>query len=576
MDEGSPTARTRMFITAVVVGLASGSNYVYSGYAPQLASTLDITSTDSNLIGLGGNLGMYITGPIWGLVVDRRGPQLPLLCASVLNFVGYTAVRAFYNGILPIRSAPDQPAARPLIFLLALFMFMTGSAGSAGLTAAMNAVAKSYPDRSRAAYTGAVLAGFGLSAFLFSMLGHFIFHGEAGGLLLLLSIGTSAPHLIGSFIIKPYPPPESEDQHEVHDGQPLDDEQECALARQVSLSATAEGQVFGRRSSELDVELLDDSPSASDPLIRKPPHNRSDSTVSLPPTQIHFTPLEAMRKTDFHIIYAVLAILCGVGLEWINNVGAVTLALARDGWDYDSHLVAEYQARQVATISVFNCLGRILGGVMSDTLKLRFGIKRIWFLPLVALMFLGSEIAVLNTTEVAHLWLVSASLGLAYGTLFNVMPMLVLEWFGMTYFSSNWGFVSTAPIIGGNVFNLIFGRVYDSNTVGRVGAPEGIVSSGVNLLRSHTRAAAVLGHLTPRSAVAAAAVAATAPVAPGGGGGGDRAHECLLGPACFTTAFQISALGCIVALGLSIVAGVRRERAARRDKLARAARVVPS
>lgn len=198
---------------------------------------------------------------------------------------------------------------------------MTGSAGSAGLTAGMNAVAKSYPDRSRAAYTGAVLAGFGLSAFLFSMLGHFIFHGEAGGLLLLLSIGTSAPHLIGSFIIKPYPPPESDDQHEVHDGQPLDDEQECALARQVSLSATAEGQVFGRRSSELDVELLDDSPSASDPLIRKPPHNRSDSTVSLPPTQIHFTPLEAMRKTDFHIIYAVLAILCGVGLEWINNVG---------------------------------------------------------------------------------------------------------------------------------------------------------------------------------------------------------------------------------------------------------------
>lgn len=50
-------------------------------------------------------------------------------------------------------------------------------------------------------------------------------------------------------------------------------------------------------------------------------------------------------------------------------------------------------------------------------------------------MFLGSEIAVLNTTEVAHLWLVSASLGLAYGTLFNVMPMLVLEWFGMSEFS---------------------------------------------------------------------------------------------------------------------------------------------
>lgn len=56
---------------------------------------------------------------------------------------------------------------------------------------------------------------------------------------------------------------------------------------------------------------------------------------------------------------------------------------------------------------------------------------QIWFLPVVATMFIASELAVLRTTDVQHLWLVSASLGLAYGALFNVLPMLVLEWFGM-------------------------------------------------------------------------------------------------------------------------------------------------
>lgn len=54
----------------------SGSNYVYSAYAPQLATELHISSTTVNLIGLAGNLGMYITGPVWGKIVDTRGQRM--------------------------------------------------------------------------------------------------------------------------------------------------------------------------------------------------------------------------------------------------------------------------------------------------------------------------------------------------------------------------------------------------------------------------------------------------------------------------------------------------------------------
>lgn len=43
------------------------------------------------------------------------------------------------------------------------------------------------------------------------------------------------------------------------------------------------------------------------------------------------------------------------------------------------------------------------------------------------------------------------------------------------------------------------------------------------------------------------------------GGGGDQ-HECLLGAQCYATAFRVSALGCVIALGLSVYAGMRRER----------------
>ena len=51
-----------------------------------------------------------------------------------------------------------------------------------------------------------------------------------------------------------------------------------------------------------------------------------------------------------------------------------------------------------------------------------------------ALGFIASQITAIDTLDVKHLWMVSTVLGLAYGSLFNVMPMLVLEWFGMSEF----------------------------------------------------------------------------------------------------------------------------------------------
>jgi MFS family permease len=59
---------------------------------------------------------------------------------------------------------------------------------------------------------------------------------------------------------------------------------------------------------------------------------------------------------------------------------------------------------------------------------------QIWLLPIVAGSFILSQIVALFTTHVESLWIVSSLLGVSYGCLFNVVPMLVLEWFGMGQF----------------------------------------------------------------------------------------------------------------------------------------------
>lgn len=46
----------------------------------------------------------------------------------------------------------------------------------------------------------------------------------------------------------------------------------------------------------------------------------------------------------------------------INNVGAISQALYANDPDYDEVKAAQWQATQVSTISIANCLGRILIG----------------------------------------------------------------------------------------------------------------------------------------------------------------------------------------------------------------------
>lgn len=59
------------------------------------------------------------------------------------------------------------------------------------------------------------------------------------------------------------------------------------------------------------------------------------------------------------------SLVSGTGLMYINNVGSVVLALANEGGireDYDPAEVSRYQAVQVSTISIWNCLGRVAMG----------------------------------------------------------------------------------------------------------------------------------------------------------------------------------------------------------------------
>jgi hypothetical protein len=67
----------------------------------------------------------------------------------------------------------------------------------------------------------------------------------------------------------------------------------------------------------------------------------------------------------------------------------------------------------------------------SDYAKNRLHLPRSYCASLVAVLFIVSQLMAVLTNDVTSLWRVSLVLGLAYGGLFGLFPMLTFEWFGM-------------------------------------------------------------------------------------------------------------------------------------------------
>lgn len=122
------------------------------------------------------------------------------------------------------------------------------------------------------------------------------------------------------------------------------------------------------------------------------------------------------------------------------------------------------QLFHVSVISLCSFCGRLLSGMGSDLLVKRLKASRYWCLVVSSLIFGLAQIAAFSITTPQFLFLVSALTGLAYGTLFGVSPAIVADGFGVKGMAMNWGIFTLSPVIFGNIFNLVYGHILDSNS----------------------------------------------------------------------------------------------------------------
>jgi len=403
-------------VAATVIALACGSNYVYSAWAPQFAERLKLSSTESNLIGLFGNLGMYSIGVPIGMFVDNRGPRPAVLAGSALLAAGY----------FPLHQAYD--AAGGSVALMCFFSYLSGAGGCMAFSAAVKTSALNWPH-TRGTATAFPLAAFGLSAFFFATLGGILFPGDPSDFLLLLAAGTCGLTFVGFFFLKVYP--HSHSQYQSVAGADEDDAE--SADRPAPLRRTTSKEAKAQRDGDLEPDLRG---------------------------------FRLLRSLDFWQLFMIMAILAGIGLMTINNIGNNAKAL----WEkYDENVDREFlvmrQQMHVSILSVCSFLGRLSSGVGSDFLVKHLHASRVWCLVLATLIFFLAQICALNIENPNLLGLVSGLSGLGYGFLFGVFPSIVAESFGIRGLSQNWGFMTLAPVVSSNVFNIFYGQTYDAHSI---------------------------------------------------------------------------------------------------------------
>ncbi|KAK7539341.1 major facilitator superfamily domain-containing protein [Phyllosticta citribraziliensis] len=446
-------------VAATSVALACGTNYAYSAWAPQFADRLQLSATQSNLIGVAGNIGMYASGIPTGMLVDSKGPRPAGFLGSLLIFAGY----------FPLKKAYDNGPGSMSMVLLSFLSFLTGLGSSGAFSAALKTAATNWPNH-RGTATAFPLAAFGLSAFFFTTISRVVFPGNTSGLLMLLACLTLGMAFVGTFFLQLVSPenasysavptgenaghrPRKSRESDFFGGLPEEDrtDQEASIGPSSRVQSETTSLLSELTASE-------ESKSISQVTVSESQDESSHRTG--------ISGVRLLRTLTCWQLFSVLGLLTGIGLMTINNIGHDTTAL----WShYDDSASKEFishaQLTQVSIISVGSFLGRLTSGIGSDFIVKQLGLSRFWCLILSALIFTTGQFVAMNIEDPNHLWMLSGLTGLAYGALFGVFPSIVADAFGVQVMTQNWGFMTLSPVVSGNIFNLCYGSIYDHQSV---------------------------------------------------------------------------------------------------------------
>jgi OFA family oxalate/formate antiporter-like MFS transporter len=160
----------------------------------------------------------------------------------------------------------------------------------------------------------------------------------------------------------------------------------------------------------------------------------------------NFTWSEVTRTPQFYLLWLMYLLAATAGLMLIAHLPSI--AVAQANWKTAGFLL-------VVILSIFNALGRLGAGVLSDKVGRTRAMMLVFMLQALN-MFLFAFY-----TTIPWLILGSAIAGLAYGAVFSLFPTTTAEYFGMKNLGVNYGLIFTGWGVAGVIGPMLGGMVAD-------------------------------------------------------------------------------------------------------------------
>ncbi len=156
---------------------------------------------------------------------------------------------------------------------------------------------------------------------------------------------------------------------------------------------------------------------------------------------------EMLRTPQFYLLWIMFVFGAGTGLMVIGKLAKIV--------DLQAGIKAGFVF--VALLAVGNAAGRIVAGMLSDSIGRTWTMFMVFIFQAILMFFLRG-LDTYGTLIVA-----SVLIGFNYGANLSVFPSATKDYFGLKNFGVNYGFVFTAWGVGGVLGPILSGWIFDSS-----------------------------------------------------------------------------------------------------------------